>query len=193
MNASDVLYLLREPGARPRTLADLAADVTTIAIELTSAAAGDGVLALLTLDEAQAKLLHAARLLEEAHEAMHVHKLSELEQLCAHCGHDRGEHLVDEPHACEHEDDGEQIKRTCVDCGKAAESPVLPLCMTHDLARLARGETAHDIRARASEPSASDCKCSAYMAPGQFVVEDERTTDRVFDTERPPAPAPEPA
>lgn len=154
MNASDVLYLLREPNLRPRTLADLAADATAIAIELTSAAAGDGVLCLLTLDAAQAKLLHAARLLEEAHEAMHVHKLSELEQLCAHCGHDRGEHLVDGAQACEHEDE-------------------------HD---------GDDARGN----SASDCGCAAYVPPGQFAVE-SYPTDRVADTERPPAPCPEPA
>jgi hypothetical protein len=149
MNAPELLYLLREPAARPRTLADLAADTTAIAIELTSAEAGDAALALLTLDEAQAKLLHAARLLEEAHEAMHAHKLSELEQLCAHCGHDRGEHLVDGAQACEHEDE-------------------------HD---------GDDARGN----SASDCGCAAYVPPGQF-ASDGHPTDRVADTERPPAP-----
>lgn len=102
MNPGDVFFLLREPAARPRTLAHLAADARALAIELTSAAAGDEVLALVPLDEAQARLLHAARLLEDAHEALYAYRLAELEQLCVHCGHDRGNHLVDAPHACEH-------------------------------------------------------------------------------------------
>jgi hypothetical protein len=144
MNAPELLYLLREPAARPRTLADLAADTTAIAIELTSA---DASVPYLTLDEAQAKLLHAARLLEEAHEAMHAHKLSELEQLCAHCGHDRGEHLVDGAQACEHE------------CDDEGDAPC----------------------------SWGPCQCDGYVAPGQFAA-DGHPTDRVADTERPPAP-----
>lgn len=41
--------------------------------------------------------------------------------------------------------------RFCIDCGLPAESPMLPLCMAHDLKRLARGETAQDIRNREAE------------------------------------------
>lgn len=38
--------------------------------------------------------------------------------------------------------------RVCIDCGKPAESPMLPLCLAHDLARLERGETADVVLAR---------------------------------------------
>lgn len=37
---------------------------------------------------------------------------SALDKLCAHCGHDQGDHLTEAPHACGHEY-GEDADRTC--------------------------------------------------------------------------------
>lgn len=165
MNPSDVFYLLRAPEARPRTLGHLAADALALAIELTSAAAGDEVLALLMLDEAQAKLLHAARLLEEAHDAMHAYRLSELEQLCVNCGHDRGEHLVEAPHACEHVDKEQFV--TSGDGDELVDEPV-----------------AWDFK-DADGAIIDPCFCLEFVPPWTL---DTRATDRIADTERPPAP-----
>lgn len=41
--------------------------------------------------------------------------------------------------------------RVCIKCGRAAQNPVLPLCIDCDLARLQRGETADDIKREAAE------------------------------------------
>ena len=40
--------------------------------------------------------------------------------------------------------------RTCIKCGKAAQSPMLPLCIVCDLARIKAGLTADDIKREAA-------------------------------------------
>jgi NMD protein affecting ribosome stability and mRNA decay len=44
----------------------------------------------------------------------------------------------------------DSMNRCCIKCGRTAQNPMLPLCMECDLARLANGETADDIRREAA-------------------------------------------
>jgi hypothetical protein len=70
-----------------------------------------------------------------------------------HCGHDRGEHLVDAPHACEHVELLDENVEW--DFRDADGAPIEP------------------------------CGCGEFVPPWTL---DTRPTDRVSDTERPPAP-----
>jgi hypothetical protein len=101
----EVLVLLRVPDeSRERGLEQLAEDLTAIAWELEDASynAGGSERAV-RLDAVQGLVDEAARILREMLEARHLGELAALETLCAHCGHDRGDHLVEAPHACEAE------------------------------------------------------------------------------------------
>ena len=40
--------------------------------------------------------------------------------------------------------------RKCIKCGKKASNPMLPLCVSCDLIRLEKGETADDIKREAA-------------------------------------------
>ena len=85
-----------------RTIDDLVDELSEIALELQEAAYDDTT-------AGEARVLHAAasqcegavEVLVALGEQMHARKVADLAVLCR-CGHDRGEHLVDAPHACEH-------------------------------------------------------------------------------------------
>lgn len=108
--ASEFIRLVREPARRPRTVRDVAAELIELGYELDAAAGLDSASAPVSpipIGEASALVRLAARLLEEAAEAEHQIRLRLLEQLCARCGHERGDHLVDAPYACEGDGDGD--------------------------------------------------------------------------------------
>lgn len=113
MNPTEVFLLLGEPSLRPRTLATIASELAALAEELTRQVEPWGP--ALTVMEAAALAHRASRLASAAFDAAHWKKLAELEALCAHCGHERGDHLTEAPHACEHEEEGEDFGLS--DCG----------------------------------------------------------------------------
>lgn len=98
-----LLYLVKTPAARPRTLAGLAAEAEALALELGQASAAPDRAGWDpdAMDRARGKLEDAAHILRAAFEDAHALKLAELEVLCAHCGHSYGDHFVDAPHVCE--------------------------------------------------------------------------------------------
>jgi len=58
----------------------------------------------------------------------------------------------------EREQTGRPAAVACIKCGQAAQNPVLPLCLTCDLARLHSGQTADDIKREAAELRAREPK-----------------------------------
>jgi hypothetical protein len=92
---------VRLPSSSPRSFDAIARDAAELAQEIAEFAAGDGPfvasLAYSAMTAAVAELRDLA-LLEGEYAVVAA---SELSALCAHCGHERGEHLVEAPHACE--------------------------------------------------------------------------------------------
>lgn len=101
--ATEFLTLVRVPERRPRTLLDVAADLAELAGEVVAFVEAEGQNLSTPLGEAADHLCASMFLLEAAGEEEHTRRLSALEASCVACGHDRGTHLVDAPHACDHE------------------------------------------------------------------------------------------
>ncbi len=102
----EVLVLLRVPSeSAERGLQQIAEDLTAIAWELDDASYLAGGPAVEQIHAAHRLVDEAAGALRERFDVRHQGKLAALEVLCAHCGHDSGDHLVEGPHACEHEED----------------------------------------------------------------------------------------
>jgi hypothetical protein len=118
VNPLDMLTLLVDPARRPRTLAVVALELVRLAEELARLAAAEmaRVGPVLTLLEAEAMARRASALASSAFDVQHWRRLAELEALCAHCGHERGDHLTEEPHTCEHEEDGEDMNQWDCKC-----------------------------------------------------------------------------
>jgi hypothetical protein len=114
MNPPEVFLLLGDPALRPRTLATIASELAALAEELTRQVEPWGP--ALTVMEAAALAHRASRLASAAFDAAHWKKLAELEALCAHCGHERGDHLTEAPHVCEAEVLGGHLDAV-FDCG----------------------------------------------------------------------------
>jgi hypothetical protein len=86
--------------------AEVARELQVLAGELWGSAVGESL---------PNELLAIATELAGVGASIDAARVAELARLCAHCGHDRGDHLVDAPHACEHEFEGRDFNQ--FDCG----------------------------------------------------------------------------
>jgi hypothetical protein len=136
-----------------KTIEEILDLASEIAIELASIADDP-----LTAEErrsivaASAQCASAAAILAATVERMHCARVAALGELCR-CGHDRGEHLCESPHACEHTDDLITERTMMVDpCMCAAfESTVRPLFPKRDTIRT-KDDSATERPASLAEP-----------------------------------------
>jgi hypothetical protein len=144
VNRTDsILVLLRQPDTneRGRALDQIADELVAMAWEL------EGIDANASPGRYAGGLAEIARNLERdggrLRRMWHVPSrefhanLEALDALCAHCGHDAGDHLVEAPHGCEHALDGEEAVSSLEDaCGCSGFVP--------PGAFRPRGDTLHD-------------------------------------------------
>ncbi|MGH8748828.1 MAG: hypothetical protein ACREU5_06950 [Burkholderiales bacterium] len=104
-----------------RTIDEVVDQLSEIALELQEIACDDTTAGeSRVLRAAGAQCDGTAAMLVALGEQMHASKVAALAAFCR-CGHDRGEHLVDGPHGCEHvetmgADDGAEVVDPCM-CG----------------------------------------------------------------------------
>lgn len=97
---------------RARSLTAIAADLAAFAREITAhpvLAYGVGAEAAEAIHDVGAELASMQYSYDDA-------SASALDKLCAHCGHDQGDHMTEAPHACGHEygNPGADSDRTCL-------------------------------------------------------------------------------
>lgn len=100
LEAEAFIRLLRVPEYRPRTLLDVQADLRELADEIALARINDPDAGAMLGDAAE-HLSAACVLVSCEADAVHTRRLAALATRCAACGHERGDHLEGEEHACE--------------------------------------------------------------------------------------------